>query len=453
MKQIYLVAATLSFAVITDLPARAQNVLLDQDAQTREQLPLDQDAQTLEQLWNGLSKAGVNLSLVLINESAGNPIGGVSQGTTDAGQLQLGADFNLEKILGIPGASVHVTEFKDYGESLSLDNLGTGFKSQEIFKNAFTNWHFGLLTYEQRLLYNRIDIALGRTATSQYFAHSPFACDFMSGTNCGMPEIVQSESGFSLLPSATWGGKISFQVTPQLYVMTGVFEVNSFIAHTSGFDFSTQHASGVTVPVEIGYTTTFETDAYPYEVKLGGYYSDGGHADPLFNTKGRLLGTFGGTAATIQDRSGMYLLADKTLWRAGLQSFRNVAVFGGWALPFDKTEVYDNQVYAGVVWTGPFASRPGDTIGFVGNYFHVSSQESEFLNDARIKAGGGGVGSQNEGTLEIDYGANVLPSVRVTPDIQYIINPDNSSIPNVKFVPRNALVIGLQISLHFGSRA
>src|SRR6202012_1707910 len=112
---------------------------------------------------------------------------GVNQSSSNVGQLQLGADFDLQRIVGIPGASIHLTEYHDYGTSLSLDAIGNGVRVQEIYKNPYNPWHFGLFTDEQKLFDDKVDIAVGRTATSAYFGHLDQACLFMTGANCGIP--------------------------------------------------------------------------------------------------------------------------------------------------------------------------------------------------------------------------------------------------------------------------
>jgi porin len=397
-----------------------------------------------------LESYGINIRGTVINETAGNPTGGIKQGTTNVGQVQLGADFDLDRMLGIAGASIHVTEYHDYGSSLSLNDLGNGVRVQEIYKNPYNIFHFGLFTYEQKLLDDRIDIAVGRTATSAYFGHLDLACRFMSGTNCGIPALINSEAGFSLLPSATWGGKVSYQITPNLYAMIGAFEVNASVQDTNGFDWSISKATGVTVPVEFGYGTTFKTDAYPFDIKLGGYYSDGGHADPYYNTLGRPLALSGGTAENIQDRSGAYLQGDKTVWR-GKDPAQNVTLLAGYVKPFDNTEVYTDQAFAGAVWSGPIASRPNDSIGFIANYFRVSDEEVAFLDEERAKLGGVGINNENEFTFELNYSYVMAPGTLLMPDLQYVIHPDNSALPSSKNLPADAWVIGLKAQVSFGA--
>lgn len=445
-------SALLLFTGLTQAQAQTVSAQQAQAAQQvyQPQWPDNPATQTLDMLRD---KYGVNLRGAVINETAGNPAGGERQASTNVGQAQLGADFNLQKILGLPGGSVHITEYHDYGSSLSLKGIGNGVRVQEIYKNPYNIFHFGLFTYEQTFWDDKIDVEVGRTATSKYFAHLNSACAFMSGTNCGIPALANSEAGFSLLPSATWGGKVSYQVTPELYVMTGAFEVNSSVQPTSGFDWRTDKSTGVTVPIEAGYGTTFKTSEYPFDAKVGFYYSNGGHANPYYNTAGLSLGTFGGTAATVPVRTGMYILGDKTVWRADHDSHRNISLLGGWVQPFDNTEIYTSQAFLGAVWTGPFASRPNDSIGLIANYFRLGDLENQYLTAARVKAGSFGTNDPNIFTFELDYNIKPLPGLTLTPDLQYIVNPDNSALAKTNAPPpRNAVVIGLRAELLIGDQ-
>jgi porin len=52
--------------------------------------------------------------------------------------------------------------------------------------------------------------------------------------------------------------------------------------------------------------------------------------------------------------------------------------------------------------------------------------------------------------MELDYEAQLTRGVRLTPDIQYIVNPDNSALPHTKEKPHNVLVLGLKLNIDLG---
>jgi porin len=116
----------------------------------------------------------------------------------------------------------------------------------------------------------------------------------------------------------------------------------------------------------------------------------------------------------------------------------------------------ENQVFGGVVSTASFIGRPQDDLGFAASWFQVSgaltaTQELEQALDEPLTGGGliasslgVPVGLQShEAELEAEYTAKVYRGVFITPDIQYIINPDGTSRI------RSALCVALQINATF----
>ncbi|MGE8148780.1 carbohydrate porin [Pseudomonas frederiksbergensis] len=393
-----------------------------------------------------LAEQGVFLRANLINQYARNTRGGVEQGHSNVGQFNIGADLNLDKLIGTQGSSFHFTVYKDYGFGLNHDVTGTFPKQQHIYKNEFPDWHLGLFAFEQKLLDDKLDVIVGRLGTTSYYAKLTTNCQFQSGNNCGVPRLINSEAGYSLLPSATWGINAKYRTTPHTYVETGVYEVNPSTSASNGMDFSIAEANGVTVPLEWGWV-----EPGKFEVKAGGYVSTAPRPDPYYNTAGRSLGRFGGTAREVNDeRKGVYLLGDRVVWRPDANSTRNLTVFGGVVQQLEDEEIMRQQFLGGFVLTGPTASRPRDTIGFSASLFNLTNKERAFLRDAREKAGGHGSNDPHEYSFELNYGWHVIPGVIVMPNVQYIVNPDNSGLPKTATLPKNMLAYGLNVQLNFG---
>jgi porin len=69
----------------------------------------------------------------------------------------------------------------------------------------------------------------------------------------------------------------------------------------------------------------------------------------------------------------------------------------------------------------------------------------DFVRDSRVAAGGAATTQNpNEVMMEVNYGAQVTPWLRVTPNLQYIINPDNLPEPNLKSNIPDTFVVGLK---------
>ncbi len=399
---------------------------------------------------NKLASDGILFRSLLTDEFANIATGGTKQGDTNVGQFYIGTDVDLQKLVGWEGGKFHFTLYHDYGVGASKHLTGTLFKQQDIYKNEYPEWHFGLFAYEQSLLNDKIDIMVGRLGATALYGHLQSNCYFQSGATCGVPTVLNSESGFALLPSATWGGNVKYAITKKTYFQVGAFEVNPTIAPTNGLDWSTKGATGFTVPFEFGYqNSSFQKTRYPTEVKGGFYASTGARTDPYYDAKGTsaaLTGTALRTAKTVRD--GIYLMSDRAIWRPNPATSQSLTLFGGVAKPLEEEEIVDREIYGGLILRQPFASRPRDTISLAVAWFHVSPRELEYLHDARIHAHGDSDDENpNEVNFELNYGIGIGRSIRLTPNVQYTLNPESSSLPKIAFVPKNIVTVGIKFTL------
>lgn len=439
--------STSAFAQSADPSARADDATTEGSP-----APSESSKPPLASLAKRLEDDGVNLRSALINQFADNPIGGVDQGHTNVGQFNIGADLDLYKIMGIGGGSFHVTVYRDYGAGLNHDVTGTFTKQQYIYKNEYPQLHLGVFAYEQKLLDDKLDILAGRLGTTTYYGHLVTNCPFQSGTLCGEPRIIVSEAGFSLLPSATWGTNIKYRPTAHSYLETGVFEVNPTTSASNGLDFSIGAATGFTVPVEWGWTQTDPaTTTYPFELKAGGYVSTAPLSDPYYNTAGRSRGLFGGAARQINsNRDGVYVMGDRVVWRPDPAGSERINVFAGVVQQLEEAEIMRRQIYTGFVWTAPFSHRQSDTLAFSVSEFELTPGERAYLRDARIRAGGSGTNNAHPMAYELSYGWHVARGLELMPNIQYVVHPDNSALPNTPVLPKNLLVYGLNLRMDLG---
>ena len=59
------------------------------------------------------------------------------------------------------------------------------------------------------------------------------------------------------MEAATWGGQAQVYVVPTVYVMAGLFQVNPNFGGRSGWDWFEHGATGLSVPLEVGWTPSF----------------------------------------------------------------------------------------------------------------------------------------------------------------------------------------------------
>ena len=98
---------------------------------------------------------------------------------------------------------------------------------------------------------------------------------------------------------------------------------------------------------------------------------------------------------------------------------------------------------------GTFPSRDKDTIGFVVNDQHFTNIALDAIRAARVSAGGTPDIPTHETMMELAYGAQLTPALRISPNLQYILHPDQMSVPfRTSDIP-NAFIIGFKFTLDF----
>ncbi|WP_040850544.1 carbohydrate porin [Nitrospirillum viridazoti] len=105
----------------------------------------------------------------------------------------------------------------------------------------------------------------------------------------------------------------------------------------------------------------------------------------------------------------------------------------------------------GFVLTGPFESRPDDTFGIVGSYIQLGPREVDFLRASRAAAGGTDPVHNAESIFEINYGYKVARGIKVSPNIQYVLDPDNILRPGAAHQSKDILAFGVRLSVELGA--
>ncbi len=76
---------------------------------------------------------GVEFSFTYVNNLAGNPTGGLSQGFTYTDNIAFGTKLDLEKLIGWRGGTFTIAATDRNGNSLSRDYIGNQFTVQQVY--------------------------------------------------------------------------------------------------------------------------------------------------------------------------------------------------------------------------------------------------------------------------------------------------------------------------------
>ncbi|MEM7621961.1 MAG: carbohydrate porin, partial [Planctomycetota bacterium] len=109
---------------------------------------------------------------------------------------------------------------------------------------------------------------------------------------------------------------------------------------------------------------------------------------------------------------------------------RGLYLFGQYGWSDEHVSEITQHFAGGVVWRGPWASRPDDSVGIYASLVDLSDEPAAGFDDDEI-------------AIDAYYRVQLSPAVFVQPELQYIINPSGDASID------DALVAGLRIGVAF----
>jgi porin len=404
----------------------------------------------LKSVGTGLADRGVYLRAILVDEFAGNVSGGQGRGTANSFATAFGGDLDLDRLAGWKGGAIHLTFNRSTGTSLAAVHTLNGVSFQTRYK-TYQNTRLAILALDQDLFGGKVTLTAGRISALSYFNASPIYCNFQSNSVCFNPAVVPiGDRGLSFFPYGTWGGRVKVAPSKRVYFQVGAFEDNTALQPTDGFTFSTRQATGVQVAGELGFQSASPTAPHAFHLRLGGFVNTSPFNDPYLNAAGRPLAGNGGAPIRHDGLHSWYAMGDIVLHRPDPRSRRNLALFGGSIGVAEDYATWKSQTLAGLVYTGPFARRPADTAGIVVSYLRLGDQQLAALDAARRRAGGSDPSFRGEAIIEANYGVQLYRGVRLNPNLQYVIHPDNNLRPASARHSGNIVAFGLRLTVEAG---
>jgi len=401
----------------------------------------------LASIGKALADRGIYLRFLAVDEFAGSVSGGQDRGVGNSYALPFGTDLDLDRMVGLKGSFIHLSMNVSRGTSLSADHAGNAISFQTRYK-AFQNVRLAALAIEQNLFDGKMNISGGRVSPLTYFNQSNIYCTFQNNSVCFNPAVVPiQDRALGFFPYGTWGGRVKVAPMKGFYVQAGLFEANPSLNSTNGFDWSTRGSTGHQTAVEVGFQSSSPKAIYPWHVRIGGYHNTSNVSDPYLNSKGQPRLVAGGIPLQHRGQAGWYVMGDAVAAHFHGDQKRPVTLFGGLIGSTNDYVPFTGQAIAGVILTGPLASRPRDTLGLVGSYIRIGERQVDYLQASRIAAGGTDRVRRGEAIFELNYGMAVGRNVRISPNIQYVVNPDNFLQPRARKQSNDILAFGLRLSV------
>ena len=410
--------------------------------------------------WDGLQPLlldrGLDVTLDYLSETAGVVSGGRRTGADYAQQVALQADLDWGKLAAIEGLSTHIAIVQRAGRSASADYLDEqSTHVQQIYgSGGDVLAHLSYLYAEQSRWGGAVDLEAGRLDVGQDFDTSPLYCEFMTLSICPSPRSLSLESGFTIFPAATWGGRIRVRPVSIAYLQAGLYQVRSQYGGRSGWDWSTGDTSGGYFPVEAGLVPQFGPDRLVGHYKFGFTWNTSRLPDLAVAQSGAPITQAGQTGRGDQGQASYYVALDQMILRTGKTGTDGVILLAGYTHEDRHTSVLDQQAYGGIFASGVIPGRPDDNIGFEATWLETSpnlsaTQEREAAMGQTLSTGLNSLtlppaGVQSHETVyEARYDFVPRSGLHFMPDLQYVVRP------NATARTANATVLGLQVTVDF----
>jgi porin len=380
---------------------------------------------------------GITFDTQYTAEVWGNPVGGLSHGAVYTGLMTFQGNIDLQKLLGWRGASFSTRWYWLSGHDISAQYVGDNFGVSNI--SGSPTVRMNELWFQQNLPSDRISIRVGQMGADSEFYVSTYSVVFLNSALSWSPTLFTNmPNGGPAYPMSGPGIRLTLTPVNWLSYLGAVFQGNPFAQNVNryGFDWDLSASNGYFSIHEL----TFRMDqqsgssSLPGTLKLGGWFDTA--PDP--NASGEPW------------NYGFYFVADQMLYRVQQIGFTTVDNKNNQAAPVSVTDkglgifthvgvaprnssLINFYIDGGLNYKGLLPSRDQDILGLAIAYGHLSNN----LPNSQGRSDRG-----YEMVFETTYEIELTPWLSLQPDVQYVIHPSGTNIPN-------ALVLGARTTLSF----
>lgn len=381
---------------------------------------------------NEVESVGVYPNLTYVQVASAVPSAGLHPGKSIFVTIfNMGADLELEKMIGLPGASVHFQEFIVPENS----NLSWGSEVGDVIvgnPGPFIPWvaHLQKFTFEQKMFHNHIFLEGGKANAGDYFALA--TCDLQFGC-ISSTTIVQNSAGFAPPPYANWSARLGINVTHHWLIQGGFWKYNPMYPFSNGWETSNHGVKeGNVLIADLSYVTDPRKDLYASSCEVMYYHND--------------LAINPATGGSSGNNHGVFVGAKKTFWRAAASPTATslTASFGGVTeLNPHAAMGVRSSLDVGLSVSGLFKARPFDTYGLRFTWARLTDEYQDRLKLAYVSSSGK---SYMVGPDEFGFTADatfvLTPQLIFQPYVSYIKNANSWFAPGSPRMPQDGINIG-----------
>ncbi|WP_158244065.1 MULTISPECIES: carbohydrate porin [unclassified Pseudomonas] len=375
-----------------------------------------------------LKDAGITPHLFTWNTFIKNVSVGPREGESALStNILAGADFDLEKSLGVPGGTF-LLQYIFFPANRNVDATsptgdyfgaaGGMYAGQQ--QSDISTGYLSQFAYRQSLFDDKVELTVGRFSAGVEFYHKG-TLDCLLKVDCVDP-VFEKSSGSLPPPYGSWAGMAKVKFTDRIYAKAGIFQLdlNQYLEKKHGFNWSTHDSLANNTNLEIGYETDFSQVRYPEH-----YWAT------IFNNSYDLVSD-DGSGDHANGTTGFMLNARKTVWRAdggeGNSPFpESIMLYGSYSQLINPDSVlsvqqrpFKRSAEAGASYIGPF-NRPMDVASVAVSMSQLSDRYHDFVTNMVPDAKSTSVAIRAKYNFMLSHGFFVEPG------LSYVFNPDDTA--------------------------
>src|SRR5882757_52308 len=438
--------------------------------ETHEDQPADPDTgestvaeRTLGLLPNPYERLGIKFAATYIGEVLGNASGGLEQGATFEGRLNLAVDLDFDKLAGWKGLTAHANIFVIHGDGLSRTNLRNFFVVSGI--EALPTVRLYEAYVEQKFFDDKWSIRAGQLAADSEFIASKYT-DVFTNSSLGWPAITSIDlpAAGPSPPLAAVGARLSAKLNDNFTLLGAIFDGDSAgpgagdpqQRNRYGLNFRVNDPPLVLGEMQFGWKSIAPNADPAGALKIGGWHHFGTFSDQRFTPDGRSIADPAGSGLgrMLHADDGIYSVVEQRIYAVPKSKDRGVGVFMRTSASPSDRNLIDFYTDAGIDFIGLSDQRQNDKFGVAVGYAHVSRRAQALDRDYAFFMGQSDWPIRSsEALFTASYLYEVKAGWNLLPNYQHIFRPGGGATdptgPNPGIRLKDASVFGVRSVMKF----
>ena len=329
-------------------------------------------------------------------------------------------DFDLQKIIGLEGASFHIYGLGNNGGTPS-EYAGAIQGISNIA--AYDTWKLYELWYEQKLFNEKLSLLFGLWDLNFEFDSREASSVFINPSNgIGAEFAMTGKNGPSIFPTTSLALRMNYSLTPTLKLKFAIMDgVPGNPDKLAGTQVVFGKEDGILLATELNYDNLengYRQGYFKYALGMWYYSSE-------FE---KIIQSDVNTPQIKNGNWGVYGFAEGFVFNERNSPEQGLAVFLRAGLADYDINLVNSYIGAGIHYVGLIPERDNDEIGLGIAAANYKCEGIEF------DEGQDQNGNAFECILELTYKAHLTNWMVFQPDIQYVINPAACYQNNYSFV-------------------